>query len=870
MVFKFKYLLLPFILLSIIFSILFAAEVDFNTLILADNIDQYEGLKIKEIKTRGNLVLTDEQIVEAFPIKVGEEFSKDIINDAIRILFATDSYDRIAIDTEVENNEIILTIVIDERPIIKDINFIGNKKVNRGDLLGNVRPFLEIGNTYLPQNLNNAVNSIITNYQDKGYLKAYVNPKVIETKDKSYVTIEMNIEEGNEVKVARIKFYGITQFSDNELKSQMGTKENGFMALGKFNEFKFEEDKQKILKYYKDRGYYYAKIENVKFNYQWRDPQKKNEQDLIINIYIEEGEKYYFGNVSFKGNYVLSNEEIQSGIKAKKGNLYNYSIYMTDFYGIQQKYSERGYIFRQVIPVINVDEDTKMISIMYDIIENDKAHIERINIAGNTKTKDFVIERYIDIEPGEVFNSAKIQRVQERLNNTRFFDDIGIGVKPGSAEGLMELTFNVTEGRTAVVSGGGGYSTSSGFSIFAEVTELNFLGYGLQLGIKGEFGEEQKSLGVNFAEPYLFNLPIYFGVDVSYFNENVNTGVQMSTDQFGFPEYSFYTRHGFEGILRFGYYFFDYFSTFLSFNTLVMQYQQSSKQGATDLGASNVIHDVNKFLSTRIDSKNGEFKRWQSDWFTTFIVSYSVARDSRNDYLNPTKGSFLRLSSDFYFGHSELSRLTATGFLAVPLAKWISLAFYGEIGQIIGNPFTGTIKNDGDILYYLNPFEDIRGWDTSLYTEFKKNRGLSTYNSIGVNTDGTSYTNQFSYGRAQIRFFAEARIPIIPKTLSFATFFDLGQLWLPYSTGVGADGEIYPNKFIGISDIFDPSQYMYSVGAGLRLTIPIFNIRVYVAKRFVYEKGVGFRDFELDGYSPLGAWLGKGWSIAFTMNHPFY
>jgi outer membrane protein insertion porin family len=160
-VFKFKYLLLPFILLSIIFSILFAAEVDFNTLILADNIDQYEGLKIKEIKTRGNLVLTDEQIVEAFPIKVGEEFSKDIINDAIRILFATDSYDRIAIDTEVENNEIILTIVIDERPIIKDINFIGNKKVNRGDLLGNVRPFLEIGNTYLPQNLNNAVNSII-------------------------------------------------------------------------------------------------------------------------------------------------------------------------------------------------------------------------------------------------------------------------------------------------------------------------------------------------------------------------------------------------------------------------------------------------------------------------------------------------------------------------------------------------------------------------------------------------------------------------------------------------------------------------------------------------------------------------------------
>lgn len=93
---------------------------------------------------------------------------------------------------------------------------------------------------------------------------------------------------------------------------------------------------------------------------------------------------------------------------------------MTDYQGIQNKYSERGYIFRQVIPVITVNEDAKIVNIMYDIVENDKAHIENISIAGNTKTKDFVIQRYIDIKPGEVFNSVKIQRVQERLYNTQF------------------------------------------------------------------------------------------------------------------------------------------------------------------------------------------------------------------------------------------------------------------------------------------------------------------------------------------------------------------------------------------------------------------------------------------------------------------
>ena len=154
---------------------------------------------------------------------------------------------------------------------------------------------MKIGDPYIPQKLNDAVNAIITNYQDKGYLKAYVEPKVIENKDTSDVLIQMNIVEGNEVKVASIRFHGNTHFTDNELKRQMSTKENGFMTLGKFNEFTFDGDKDKIVKYYADRGYYRAKVDNVKFTYQWRNPEIKNEQDLIIDVYLTEGDKYYFG-----------------------------------------------------------------------------------------------------------------------------------------------------------------------------------------------------------------------------------------------------------------------------------------------------------------------------------------------------------------------------------------------------------------------------------------------------------------------------------------------------------------------------------------------------------------------------------------------
>lgn len=861
------------VVIAIFFTVLMAAENDFSVLKEAANVSQYDGAVIKSINAKGNIGLTADEIKAGFPVKVGQRFNRKTINEALKKMFETGYYKRVAIDVEKVSGGIAINLVVDERSVIKDIVFNGNKRLSRSALMDSVRPFLKIGDGYQAQNLNEAVNAIITNYQDKGFIKAYVSPKVIEDKSKASIKIEMNIEEGNEVKIAKVRFNGNTKFSESELKRQMSTKEAGFLSLGKFNDTKFEEDKAKIIKYYKDRGYYKSRIENVRFTYQWRDPEEKSEQDLIIDIYVYEGDKYYFGDIDFKGNFVIPSATIQKGIRAKKGSLYNYSIHMTDLQTMQLLYSDRGYIFRQVIPVVKVDEENKIVNIMYDIVENEKAHVENIKIVGNTKTKDFVIERYIDIKRGEVFSSSKIQRIQERLHNTQYFDNIGIGVKPGSAEGLMELTFNVEDGRTAMISGGGGFSTSSGFKLFAELKEMNFLGRGMQLGISGEFGQNQKRFGINFADPYLFRKPVYFGVDLSYFNENVNTGAQIGTDQFGFPKYSYYTRQGFEFIFRFGYYFLDYFSTFLTFNTLVQQYQQSGNQGASSIGPSNIISDVSKYLNKKVNKKDGSFQRWESDWFTTFILSSSVLGDSRNDYLNPTKGLFGRLSADLYFGHTQLTKLSATGFWAIPATKWLSFAFYGEVGQIINSPF-GPLKNDGDVLYYLNPFEDIRGWDTSLYTVFKANRGLSTYDIIGSGSSG-SYTNSSSYGRGKIRFFAEFRIPIIPKTLSFAGFFDAGQLWLPRSTGVNNDGFIYPSQLTPLRDIFDPSQYMYSVGFGLRLTIPIFNIRFYVAKRFVYNKtdigfGKGFRDFEYDRFSPLGSWLGRGWGFAFTMNHPFY
>ncbi len=846
------------------------AQPAFEGLQQSTNPFKYDGFNIEAIEVIGNKILTDQRVIRDFGVSVGSKFDSRAINSAIIDMFSNSQYERAAIDIEqTGTNSVILKIIISEQPIVSSIYFSGNKKIGSGTLKTEIEPYLTVGGTYSAQNLNDAANSIISNYQSKGYLKVYVSPKVKEDNENASVEISFDIEEGQEIHVESINFFGNTKYNANTLRDQMQTKTRGLFSFGKFDDMKFKQDLDSVVLYYRNRGYYYAEVSDVRYRYEWKDPELKDVQNLIIDVYIEEGNQYNFGTVDIKGNIIISNDELYRRVAARRGALYSYMIFYNDYNRLQSVYSERGYIFRQVIPIVNVDEASRTVNITYDIIENDKAHIEGITITGNTKTKDFVIERYIDIKPGETFNSTKIQRIQEKLFNTQFFNNVLVDVEPGSVEGLMNLVLEIEEGKTAMVSGGGGFSTSSGFSVFAEVKENNFLGRGLQLGISGEYGEDLKRIGINFVEPYVFNLPFYFGFDFSYFYEDVNTGIEIGEDEWGFTEYSEYSRHGFNFLFRFGTYFKRYYTTFITFDTIIQQYRQNGSQGALETGAVNVPNDISNELTDIIYNNDGSFKRLQSSWNTTFVLSYSLVRDSRNSSINPTRGWYGRYDIDLFFGYTELSRNTLKGFVAIPAFLGTSFAIYGEFGQILDGA-TGRLKNDDSVLYSLNPFEDVRGWNNDLYTAFKLNRGLSTY------TFADGYLA--AYGRSEVRFFFEYRIPIVKDVLGLVAFLDIGQLWLPYPTVTTADGKneyTYGNEFMNISALFDPSQYIYSVGLGVRIMVPIFNIRLYAAKRFVYNKddvglGKGFQDFEYDNYTFLGEWFGRGWELVFSMNHQFY
>lgn len=854
------------------------AQPAFEGLQQSTNPFKYDGFRITSIEVIGNNILTKDQVIKDFGVSTGSTFNSRTINNAIIEMFSNSKYERAAIDIEqTSENTITLKIIISEQPIISSIYFNGNKKISSGSLKSEIEPYLTVGGTYSAQNLNDAANSIISNYQSKGYLKVYVSPKVKEDKDNSSVEIDFDIEEGQEIQVESINFFGNTKYNSNTLRDQMSTKIRGAFSFGKFDEAAFQYDLDSVVVYYRDRGYYYAEVTDVRYRYEWKDPNVKDVQNLIIDVYIKEGDQYDFGRIDIRGNIVISTETLYRNVSARRGGAYSYTTFYTDYTRLQSLYSERGYIFRQVIPIVDVDEEHKLINISYDIIENDKAHIEGIKITGNTKTKDYVIERYIDIKPGETFNATKIQRIQQQLFNTQFFENINVGVEPGTVEGLMDLTLDIEEGKTAMVSGGFGYSTSSGFSGFAELQENNFLGRAYQIGISGEYGEDLKRIGLNFANPYLFNKPVYFGASVSYFYQDVNTGVDIGTSDSGSTIYSEYSRQGVNFLVRFGTYFWRYFTLFTTLDTIVQQYRQNEAQGASADGSAYVPNDVGRELDIFKEDKNGNFQRWESDWNWTMVPTVSLVFDRRNNSSNPTKGVYARLDADAFFLFTEASRLTAKVFAAwrTPFAYFDALpyflrdssfAFYFEFGQILQNPFTQSIKNDDNILYSLNPFEDIRGWSNDSYTLFKLNRGLSLYTF----TDG----DIAAYGRSEVRAFLEYRVPIVKDIVGLVAFFDMGQIWLPYASVESEGGEntyTYGNEIMNFSALTDVSQYIYSVGFGVRLTIPIFNIRLYWAKRMVHNKGtVGFQDFEYDDYGVLGESFGRGWEIVFSMNHQFY
>jgi len=758
---------------------------------------KYEGQKIKSIKFTGIINSDKKEAAEALLLKEGDYFSASKASESIKILYKLGYYNDVKLDIKEEKGGLILNFIVDERPKIKEISFKGNDEISESDLNEAIKEIVKVDDIYQETKINQAINVIYQKYYEEGYndVSILAHP-VIDEKDKKCKVI-FNIKEGDRVRVKEIKILGVKAFPEKKIIKQMDTHIDDWLHSGIFKQEQYEKDKENIIKFYKNNGYIFAKIEKEELIYRIEGKKGKKERKLYITLNINEGEQYKFGGYEVEGYTIFTKEEIEGVLKHRVGEIFNQERFESDIQSLQQLYGSRGYIFANIMSDKRIDKEKKVISYNIKIREGEIAHLENIIIRGNTKTKDYVIKREILIKEGELFNSYKIRRSQEKIYNLGFFKNVQIDVKPGSAEGLMNLIFEVEEQMTGLITLGVMWGSVDGFGGYEEVSENNFLGRGIRIHERIEYQQKKQNYEAGIRYPWIFGTPLAFSFSFFYRNRTDLITPAIETNSDGSSKNAYYNKQ--EWGISSG-----------------LDWQLS------DIVTLSALYGIElyKYYRPRLTPQNLSLReKMNKGDFIKSSLTLAYTYDSRDNIFNPTRGFYFSQSWQIVGGplggnDKYMKYITDTSKYFPLIWKFVFVFHfnYGLIDRSFdGKPIDKTINADD--LLYIGGVESLRGykyWETQW--------------EVG--------------GFSRIYSNLELRFPIAEQILWMVFFGDTGNLWRRSHQAN-----------------FNYKEYYYSTGFGFRVQIPMIPIRLYFSKRFHYDrnknewilenKGIGSWEFDL-------------------------
>ena len=797
---------------------------------------KYENKPVKKVTFTGLINIKEEDLLEIMTTTVGYPLKAIEVQKDIKEIFKKGQFKNVTVEIQEYQEGVWLRFACEERPLIKEVIFKGSDEIMESDLASAI--LLKDGDPLRKDYLDMSVNLLKQKYDSEGLFNAVITYEIKKVeKEENIVNVIFIIDEGEEIKVQKISVLGAINVNSKILTSLMDTEEDGLIADGNFKEDVYEEDKTKIIAYYREKGYLDAQIVQDTVENQWIDPEKKDKRGLFITIKVTEGRKYYFEGytMSIRGEKpepVFKPKDFFEEFELKKkGEVFNDTKFTKDRQSISFKYSTKGYIFARVIPektiiereidVDGVREKRKFVKIDFLVEEGSQAYIDTIIIKGNSKTKDKVIRREVLLKEGELFDSRKVQLTREKIYNLGFFKEVNIDVRPGSRDGYMNLVIDVEEQPTGTISLGGGYGTTSGFSIYADVGEKNLLGNGQNIGVKFEYGPMKTSVTLSFYERWLFGWPVQLSTSVSYTMYTYETGdiYQESSD-------ANYDKQSFGYSLGLSYRFQYYYSVGVNWSHYFKRYLNLSGNCPDSL-----------WISARLGLQERR------------TLSYYIFHDSKDNYLNPTAGGRIGLTlginggrmlggdDHFLQWNPEIAWYLSHPKIHIPFLKEhklvIELRASGTfitrpLGEVNQDPVRNPWLETEDRLFIGGP-ETLRGW------EYYDNDLPDSWSYLGLNH--------------QILFGAELRIPLHPQMLWMAVFFDAGSLWsdrywekkLNKDEYDVIDDDIRAGKLYRLDDIgkmrFEQffRYFKYSYGFGFRVQIPMLPLRFWFGRKFIFD-----------------------------------
>ncbi|MCB1839369.1 MAG: outer membrane protein assembly factor BamA [Rhodospirillales bacterium] len=596
---------------------------------------------VKKIEVTGSERIEEATVVSYMDLKVGDELDDAALNRALKSLFSTGLF----ADVNVEDaGSGVVHVSIVENPIINQISFEGNDKIDDDELLAEIqmRPRQVFTRTKVQSDLAR-LNQI---YRRQGRFSVNIEPKVIRL-DQNRVDLVFEIDEGDVTVVKTIRFVGNKKFDDDKLRSIISTKETAWYKFlssdDRYDEDRLAYDQELLRNFYLSRGYADFSVVSAVAEL---SPDKKS---FFITFTIEEGERYKVAGTSISSELRnFDTSTLQDSISVATGDWYNAEKVrdsvnkMTDLLGDMQ------YAFVNVRPDIQKDREKREVFVLFTVSETPPVYVERININGNVRTMDKVLRREMEVVEGDPFNRTKIAKSEQNIKDLDFFENVNLDVKQGSAPDKTVIDVDVDEKSTGELSIGAGFSTSDGPLADFRVRERNLLGKGQDLTFATTLAGKRSEFDVSFTEPYFLDRDLSAGFDLFHMTRDLQS--ESSYDQ---------RRTG--GALRMGYPLSENWR-----QTLKYQYEKN---------------DIDNVSSTA-----SRFIRDQEGVRTTSAVSQHLTYDTRDSAILTTEGLYSWLDTELagLGGDAKYISGRTGGTYYYPVMDQVVVNALGEVGAIQG------------------------------------------------------------------------------------------------------------------------------------------------------------------------------------------
>lgn len=683
---------------------------------VSDRIFQRE--KVAAIEIRGNERIEADAIQRVIRTVPGDPYDPKILSEDLKAVFAMGYFDDIRVESEAVPGGKRVIFVVTEKPTLRAIHIKGNRAFDDEKIREAMT--LSTGSIVNLTRIRNNIERIETLYKDKNYHNVQITHTVVPL-DNNQADLELAIEEGEKIRIEEIVFEGNSEVPEKRLKKLIKTSEASMFSWitssGELSQEVLNQDVGQIMAYYNNSGYIQAKVADPVVEYL--------PEGIRVTFKIEEGPRYEVGTVKVSGELVRPADELTEKLSIPEEDYFSREIVRNDVLMLTDLYSDEGYAYAEVLPKVQPHPDTLTVDVDYVATKGPLVHFERIVIAGNTKTRDKVIRRELEVYEQELYNGVKLKKGVRNLFRLDYFEDVKIDTTKGETEDGVVLKVDVVEKPTGAFTFGGGYSSvEDAFTMFS-ISQRNFRGKGQVLQARAQLGGVTNKFSLIFTEPWLFDIPL--SATVEAYNWEV--------------DYDYYDKDSIGAGLRLSYPFWE---------------------------------DVRLYWGYRIDlSEVTEITRdasesiWQMEGENlTSSTELAIRYDSRNRMFNPTEGSMHGISLEYagLGGDVGFIKTEAETGWYFPLTKKLTGFVRAKGGMI--EDVSGKLLPDYE-KFYLGGINSLRGfrWEDLAPREPSRH---PDYPGELVGVGGDKY----------VQLNAELIFPIDEKSgVMGVVFFDTGEVF---------------------------------------------------------------------------------------------